>query len=168
MKNPEMFVQDDYKMRPNLTINIGLRYDISHGWNEIHGNEMLFDPTVLNPATSPESMGALWFGTTKANGRASLQANVFSTFLPRLGFSWQPLANTTVRGGFGVYDHIMTLDDYSVGLGNALSATGNVSDTTSGIYANRAAGWNRHGLQHYHSKRPKLRNDAAGASLRVA
>jgi len=133
MKNPEMFVQDDYKMRPNLTINIGLRYDISHGWNEIHGNEMLFDPTVLNPATSPESLGALWFGNTKANGRASLQANVFSTFLPRVGFSWQPWSNTTVRGGFGVYDHLMTLDDYSVGLGNAYAASGNISDTTSGI-----------------------------------
>ncbi len=76
----------------------------------------------------------MWFGTTKANGRASLQANVFSTFLPRMGFSWQPWANTTVRGGFGVYDHIMTLDDYSVGLGNAYAGSGNISDTTSGIY----------------------------------
>ncbi len=131
MKNPEMFVQDDYKMRPNLTINIGLRYDISHGWNEIHGNEALFDPTVSNPAGG---LGALWFGTTKANGRSSLQANVFSTFLPRVGFSWQPWSNTTVRGGFGVYDHIMTLDDYSVGLGNALSGSGNINDTSSGIY----------------------------------
>jgi hypothetical protein len=130
MKDPEMFVQDDYKMRPNLTINIGLRYDISHGWNEIHGNEMLFDPTVANPAGG---LGALWFATTHANGRKSLQANVFSTFLPRLGFSWQPWSNTTVRGGFGVYDHIMTLDDYSVGLGNAFAASGNISDTTSGI-----------------------------------
>ena len=131
MKNPEMFVQDDYKIRPNLTINIGLRYDISHGWNEIHGNEMLFDPTVSNPAGG---LGALWFGTTQANGRKSLQANVFSTFLPRLGFSWQPLANTTVRGGFGIYDHIMTLDDYSVGLGSALASSGNISDTSNGIY----------------------------------
>lgn len=131
MKDPEMFVQDDYKMRPNLTVNIGLRYDISHGWNEIHGNEMLFDPTVSNPAGG---LGALWFGTTQANGRKSLQANVFSTFLPRLGFSWQPWSNTTVRGGFGIYDHIMTLDDYSVGLGNAFASSGNISDTTSGIY----------------------------------
>ena len=134
LKAPEMFVQDDYKMRPNLTINIGMRYDISHGWNEIHGNEMIFDPTVLNPATNPESLGALWFGSTEANGRKSLQANVFNTFLPRLGFSWQPWANTTVRGGFGVYDHVMTLDDYSDGLGAAFASQGSVSDTTNGIY----------------------------------
>lgn len=133
MKAPEMFIQDDYKLHPNLTINIGLRYDISHGWNEVHGNEMLFDPTVLNPATNPATPGALWFGNTQADGRKSLQANVFNTFLPRLGFSWQPWGNTTVRGGFGVYDHIMTLDMYSQGLGAAFGKSGSVSDTTSGI-----------------------------------
>src|SRR4029079_6904498 len=38
LKSPQMFVQDDIKLRPNLTVNLGLRYQINHGWNEIHGN----------------------------------------------------------------------------------------------------------------------------------
>jgi hypothetical protein len=131
MKTPEIFIQDDYKLRPNLTINIGLCYDISHGWNEIRGNEMSFDPTVPNPASG--GMGGYWFGTTHANGRRSLQANIFNTFLPRLGFSWQPRTNTTVRAGFGVYDHMFSLDRYGSGLGTALGTSGNANDQTSGI-----------------------------------
>ncbi len=66
LKSPQMFVQDDYKIRPNLTLNIGVRYQIRHGWNEVHGNEAVFDPTVMNPATN--TLGAYWYGSTKAKG----------------------------------------------------------------------------------------------------
>ena len=136
MKAPDFFFQDDYKVRPNLTVNIGLRYEISHGWNEVRGNEMDWDPTVLNPATSPESLGALWFGTTKANGRTSLQKTVLNTFLPRFGFSWQLNPNTTFRGGAGLYDHIMSLDYYGQqSMGAATAYSGSLGDTTNGIWS---------------------------------
>jgi hypothetical protein len=131
MKYPEVFVQDDYKMRPNLTINIGLRYEISHGWNEVTGNEDTFDPTVANDGGL---LGAMWYGSTHANGRTSMQANVLSTFLPRVGFSWLPWANTTVRGGFGVYDHAFSMDMYGGGLGSAFSSSGNDADQSNGIW----------------------------------
>ena len=61
LKSPQVFVQDDFKVRPNLTINLGLRYQINHGWNEVTGNMSSFDPTVINPAT--DTPGAYWFGT---------------------------------------------------------------------------------------------------------
>jgi len=130
MKNPELFFQDDYKVRPNLTLNLGLRYDISHGWREVKGNERTFDPAVPNPAGG---LGAMWYGSTHANGRTSLQASVFNTFLPRLGFSWQPQPNTTVRGGFGLYDHMFSLDVYGNGMGSAFGSSGSVSDQSNGI-----------------------------------
>lgn len=131
LKSPQMFVQDDYKVRPNLTLNLGLRYQITHGWNETHGNMAVFDPTVANPGTG--TLGAMWYGTTHTNGRTSLQSSVYSTVLPRIGFSWQPHPDTTLRGGFGVYAYNLSLDTYGGGMGSAISSSGNVTDQTNGI-----------------------------------
>lgn len=146
-KSPQFFVQDDYKVRPNLTVNIGLRYQFNTGWSEIRGNEASFDPLVPNPASytppgssSPETglLGAYWFGTTHANGRKNLIAGVYNTWLPRVGASWQPKPNMTVRGAFGLYAYNWSLDNYggnntSSGFGAAVSTSGNDSDQTNGI-----------------------------------
>jgi len=83
-----MFVQDDFKIRPNLTLNLGLRYQIEQGWTEVKNNISAFDPTVVNPETGTD--GAIWYAATHANGRKSLQASAFGTVLPRVGFSWLP------------------------------------------------------------------------------
>jgi hypothetical protein len=131
LKSPQMFIQDDYKLRPNLTINAGLRYQIRHGWNEVHGNEAVFDPTVINPATG--TPGAYWYGSTKANGRNALEDNVYTTFLPRVGFAYLPVPSMTIRGGFGIYAYNLSLDTYGGGIGAAFSSSGSLSDQTNGI-----------------------------------
>ena len=131
LKSPQLFIQDDYKIRPNLTLNLGIRYQINHGWNEIHDNVDSFDPTVINPATNTK--GAMWFGSTKANGRSSLEANVFDTVLPRVGFSWLTNPKTTLRGGFGMYAYNWSTDNYGNGIGSAFGSTGNAIDSTNGI-----------------------------------
>ncbi len=131
LKSPQMFVQDDFKVRPNLTVNLGLRYQINHGWNEVTGNIQSFDPTVNNPATN--TLGAYWFASTHANGRTALEANVYNTFLPRLGFSWAPRPNTTIRGGFGLYAYNWSLDTYGSGMGSAFGSSGGLADNTNGI-----------------------------------
>jgi hypothetical protein len=131
LKSPQVFFQDDYKVSPTLTVNLGLRYQINHGWNEIRGNEASFDPSVVNPATN--SLGAMWYGSTHANGRGSLEANVFSTFLPRVGFSWLVNPKSTLRGGFGLYSYNWSLDTYGGGMGGAFGASGSLSDNSNGI-----------------------------------
>jgi hypothetical protein len=131
LKSPQMFIQDDWKIKPNFTLNVGMRYQIRHGWNEVHGNEAVFDPTVNNPATN--TPGAYWYGSTAANGRTSLQANVWNTFLPRVGFSWLPTPTMTVRGGFGMYAYNWSIDTYGAGMGAAAGASGSISDQTNGI-----------------------------------
>jgi hypothetical protein len=131
LKSPQVFVQDDIKLRENFTLNVGLRYQIRHGWNEIHGNEAVFDPTVVNPATG--TPGAYWYGSTKANGRGSLEDTTYTTFLPRVGFSYLPMPNMTIRGGFGVYAYNLSLDTYGGGMGAAVSTSGSISDQTNGI-----------------------------------
>jgi hypothetical protein len=131
LKKPQMFVQDDWKVKRNLTVNLGLRYEISHGFSETKGNEATFDPTVKN---DDGTLGAYWFGSTHANGRTSLQANVFSTWMPRVGFSWQAMSKTTVRGGFGLYSSNLSLDNAGSGMGAAVSSSGGFGDQSNGIY----------------------------------
>jgi TonB dependent receptor len=136
LKSPQVFVQDDWKVRPNLTLNLGLRYQINHGWTEVHNNMSSFDPTVINPATN--TPGAYWFGTTAANGRKALQANSYNTWQPRVGFAWAHDPKTTLRGGFGVYSYTWSLDTYggdntSYGMGAEVSSSGKVADQTNGI-----------------------------------
>jgi hypothetical protein len=136
LKSPQIFVQDDWKIRPNLTLNLGLRYQINHGWTEVHNNMSSFDPTVINPAD--QTLGAYWFGTTGANGRRALQANVFNTLQPRVGFAWAYDSKTTLRGGFGLYSYTWSLDTYggnntAFGMGAAISSSGSLSDQTNGI-----------------------------------
>jgi Carboxypeptidase regulatory-like domain len=132
MKVPQVFVQDDYKLRPNLTLNFGLRYQIQTGWSEINGNEASFDPTVENPATA--TLGAMWYGSTHANGRTRIQNGVYDTFLPRVGFSYMLDPNTTIRGGFGLYAYNWSNDTYNGNvMGGAFGSQGQVTDNTLGI-----------------------------------
>ncbi|WP_188760714.1 TonB-dependent receptor [Edaphobacter acidisoli] len=132
LKLPQIFVQDDYKVRPNLTLNLGLRYQIQTGWSEVKGNMASFDPTLQNTASG--TLGAMWYGSTKAGGRSRAQSSVYNTFLPRVGFAWLMDPNTTVRGGFGLYAYNWSNDTYNGGvMGAAFGSKGNVTDSTNGI-----------------------------------
>jgi len=128
-KSPQFFIQDDIKLRPNLTVNLGLRYQIQGGWSEVHNQQGTFDPTIVNPATG--TLGAMWFAGQ--NGRTQLQAPIYDIFLPRVGVAWSPKSNTTVRGGFGIYAYNWSLDTYGNGMGFGSNSFGSVSDQTNGV-----------------------------------
>ncbi|MHB2007899.1 MAG: outer membrane beta-barrel protein [Acidobacteriaceae bacterium] len=131
-KAPQAFIQDDIKVRPNLTVNIGLRWQGMTGWSEVKGNLRSFDPTVLNTANN--TYGAMWYGVTHANGRTALQADVWSTFLPRFGFSYQYRPNTVIRGGVGLYGYPWSVDGYAAaGMGAAFGSSGGLFDSTNGV-----------------------------------
>ena len=131
LKSPQLFVQDDIKLRPNLTVNLGLRWQGMTGWHEVKGNMASFDPTVTNPADG--SLGAMWFGTTKANGRDSLMAPNWSTWLPRFGLAYNFRPKTVLRGGIGLYGYTWSADTYGPGLGGAFGSNGNLGDNTNGV-----------------------------------
>ena len=85
------YVQDDWRFRPNLTLNLGLRYEMS---------------TVI-----AETQGKLTNLPTLDAGQPHLGDPYFSNptlrnFEPRVGFAWDPFRNgkTAVRGGFGMFD----------------------------------------------------------------
>lgn len=130
-KIPAVFIQDDIKLTPRLTLNLGLRWSGSTGWSDVHDNIRSFDPTVINPATN--TPGAMWYAVTGANGRRRLQKPVFTTFLPRVGAAWQMSSKMTIRGGYGMYTYPWNTDLYGNGLGQASSSSGSQNDSTNGI-----------------------------------
>jgi hypothetical protein len=132
LKNPGVFVQDDFKLNPKLTLNLGLRWEGNTGWSDNYNNARSFDPNIINPATN--AAGAMWYAVTHANGRTSLQKPVWNNWLPRFGFAYLLTPKTTVRGGFGMYTFPWNVDTYaSCCLGNAFTAQGNETDSTNNV-----------------------------------
>jgi hypothetical protein len=102
-----VFVQDDFKVNKQLTLNLGLRWEYLGSWL-VHDNASspfqndfgVFDPTLLNPATN--TAGAMVFGGQ--NGRNALYDPNPNNFAPRVGFAWSPFNNWAVRGSYGLFN----------------------------------------------------------------
>ena len=124
-KNPQVFVQDDIKLRPNLTVNFGLRFERQAGWSEVANRLGTFDPNLQNSLSG--NLGAMWI--SPANGRSALMDGV-NVWLPRASFAWSPKSQWSVRGGFGIYSLPWSIDTYSGGaLGFGTASSGSISNT---------------------------------------
>ncbi|HUY86171.1 MAG TPA: carboxypeptidase regulatory-like domain-containing protein, partial [Acidimicrobiales bacterium] len=99
IRDVQAFAQDDYKITPHLTLNLGLRWIGQGGYTEQFNRVGSFDPTLMNPATG--TLGAMWYGGQL--GRKALQGPLWKNFEPRLGFAWSPKPNWVVRGGYGIF-----------------------------------------------------------------
>ena len=93
------FLQDDFRVRPTLAINLGLRWEYQGAVTEAHGLTSLLDPSI------PGGIGDAGPGVlgTFRIGNPAIHANPLN-FGPRLGFAWNPNAGKFVlRGGYGIY-----------------------------------------------------------------
>jgi hypothetical protein len=143
LKSPQLFVQDDFKVRPNFTLNLGLRYVATTGFTEINNNLGGFDPNLTlvcsvdsqgQPCGAANgSLGSMWFAPQ--DNRNSLQKPDRTIFLPRIGFAWSLRNDTVVRGGFGMYTYNYSQDVYGngVGVGALTTSQGNTTDPLAGI-----------------------------------
>src|SRR5262245_53020015 len=89
------YIQDDWKLSPRLTLNLGIRYTNEDPFHTKYGLMSNFDPTGRDELTG--GLGAI---THPTGGLAARDNNNLS---PRVGVSWHPLEKIVVRGGFGLY-----------------------------------------------------------------
>ena len=97
------YVQDNWKAARNLTLNLGLRYDISMPRTDRHNRQNWFDPNAAIPLQVP-GLGPLHGGEVFASSRQRTIVNGdWKDIQPRFGFAWQLSRMTVVRGGYGIY-----------------------------------------------------------------
>ncbi|QNI30979.1 carboxypeptidase regulatory-like domain-containing protein [Alloacidobacterium dinghuense] len=87
------FFEDDWKVTPKLTLNLGLRYDFATPALNAKNQMANFDP----------DSGSLVFARSGSLKSRSLVDTNYKNFGPRLGFAYSPDQKTVVRGGYGIY-----------------------------------------------------------------
>jgi len=104
------FVNDNWKLRSNLTVSLGLRWDYDGPFSEKYGRLTAFNGNLYsyNQATDTIVNSGLeiagnnpTFATPGAS--SSLLKNLQAGFAPRVGVAWSPLSKLTIRSGFGIY-----------------------------------------------------------------
>jgi hypothetical protein len=104
----DLYAQDEWKMRANLTLNLGVRYEYVSPLTEINNRIVNLD---LSPGVLVQTPGLPLQVTPIQPGQVgpyvgslpdSLVRPDRKDFAPRLGFAWKPFSNTVVRGGYGI------------------------------------------------------------------
>ncbi len=93
------FIQDDWKISPKFTLNMGLRWEVIGGITEANGQMTTMNPALPNAAAGGR-LGALQFA--KPLGRNGFERTNWGLILPRFGFAYSATPTTVLRGGFGI------------------------------------------------------------------
>lgn len=109
------FIQDEWRVTPKLTLNLGLRYQYYGGYHDAYGRLALFDLAsgrIVIPDGSRSLVSPLlprgYVDVVEAS-QAGFRAGTLTrpdknNFAPRAGFAWRPWGNRTViRAGYGIY-----------------------------------------------------------------
>lgn len=97
-KGISLFAQDSYKVTPKLTVNLGLRWNYNFRFHEKNGNWASFDEHAISPSLGIP--GTLVFG--KGGGDSFEKNEYHRNFGPTVGFAYQVLHKTVVRGSYGL------------------------------------------------------------------
>jgi outer membrane receptor protein involved in Fe transport len=121
-----LFVNDDVKVTPRLTLNLGLRWQIQSGWTEKHNLFGIYDPFIPNSAVvngvTVNQNGAILYGGQSdliyggsINNLKSIQNANYKEFAPRIGFAWSPRDRWVVRMSYGIFDAPRDAENYTDG-----------------------------------------------------
>lgn len=84
------YAQDDWRIAPRLTLNLGVRYEYAGPYSDTRNNLLNLDYSKLPQAPQ----------LVRVNGGTEPDRN---NFAPRVGLAWQPMDRTVFRAGYGVY-----------------------------------------------------------------
>lgn len=98
-----LFVQDDYRIHPRLTLNMGLRWDVQTPPTDPQNRVVNYVPGVKSTVNPAAPVGALFYGDPGVE-RGGIPTN-YKHFSPRFGFAWDPFGDgkTSVRAAAGLF-----------------------------------------------------------------
>ncbi|MGH9786363.1 MAG: hypothetical protein ACRD88_19515, partial [Terriglobia bacterium] len=94
------YLQDDWKILRNLTLNLGLRWEYQTPWTDRFDQLGFFDPDFTDPLTRQK--GLLRFTGRDGNSRYQTDPDR-NNIAPRIGLAWQFHRNTVLRAGYGIF-----------------------------------------------------------------
>lgn len=99
-----MYFQDDWRITSKLTLNFGVRYDISTPYTERLNRLTQVDLNTPSPLQIPGLSLKGGFQFPGVNGKSRYLSNIhYDQFVPRLGLAYSPTSQTVFRGGFGMF-----------------------------------------------------------------
>ncbi len=125
------YLQDDYKVLPNLTLNLGVRYSVDLPRSEAHNLTSNFEENAPDPASGLK--GALVFGTTCNCNTKWLEA-WYKGVEPRIGFAYSPFGSNgkvVVRGGYAIEYAPLFYADGGVNMGSGYYSNPSFSSVNS-------------------------------------
>jgi hypothetical protein len=138
LHNLAPYVQDDIKVNPKLTLNLGLRWDIDDPFSENHNQFSFFNPRGTNPYSGYP--GSLEFAGSGSGGEycncSTPLEKYWHNWGPRIGFAYSADSKTVVRGAYSIYYSRNNNTGTGTGQSTFLSGNGILGYSVAPSYSN--------------------------------